>query len=139
LLYREDERDLLPLIADQGLASLPWSPLARGYLAGSRGADASESSARAASDPVVGRLYGSDTDHAIVERVKAVAEARGVTPSQVALAWLMSRPGTTIPVIGATKPHHLSDAVAALSLDLTEEEIGELEALYRPRAVAVPR
>lgn len=134
LLYREDERELQPLLVDQKLASLPWSPLARGLLAGANTTEGRKTS-RSATDPTAKRLYGSSVDAAIIERVISVAEERGVSPSQVALAWLLGRPGTTIPVIGATKPHHLPEAASAVSLRLLPEETERLEEPYRPRAV----
>jgi aryl-alcohol dehydrogenase (NADP+) len=138
LIYRADERDLTPLLADEGVASMPWSPLARGFLAGNRSAAGGETS-RAATDPTAARLYGSANDFAIVERVAATAKARGVAPTQVALAWLLARPGVTIPVVGATKPHHLPDAAAAVGLRLEPQEMTALEELYEPRNPVSPR
>lgn len=135
LLYREDEREFLPLLADQGVASLPWSPLARGFLSGG----GVKQTQRAATDPTTAKLYGSEVDSAIAARASSLAEQRGVSPSQIALAWLLARPATTIPVIGATKPHHLSEAAAAVALKLTQEEMSGLEELYQPRAVVSPR
>lgn len=137
LIAREDERDLTPLLADEGVASMPWSPLARGFLAGNR-APGGETT-RAGSDPTAARLYGSPNDHAIAARVSAVAKARGVAPTQVALAWLLARPAVTIPVIGATKPHHLPDAATAVDLRLSTEELTKLEELYETRTPVSPR
>lgn len=131
LLYREEEREMLPLCLDQGVGVIPWSPLARGRLA--RPWD--EATARSGTDAFGARLYG-DGDKAVVERVVDIAAARGVPPAQVALAWLLARPGVTAPIVGATKPHHLEDAVAALTLELTAEEVGRLEEPYRPHRVA---
>ncbi len=134
LLNREEEREMLPFCRDQGIGILPWSPLARGRLA--RGLD--ETTQRQDTDEVGDRLYGKtvDTDRRIVEAVGEIAEARGVSRAQVALAWLLSRPGVTAPIIGASKPRHLDDAVAALSLALDEDELKRLEAPYVPHAVA---
>ncbi|MXN76590.1 aldo/keto reductase [Burkholderia sp. 4701] len=134
LLYREEEREMLPLCDDQGIAVLPWSPLARGRL--TRDWDAT--SARLESDVFGKTLYEAhaDSDRAIVEAVAAIAHARDVPRAQVALAWLLQKSGVTAPIIGASKPRHLEDAVAALSLELSAEEIAALEAPYVPHAVA---
>jgi aryl-alcohol dehydrogenase (NADP+) len=133
LVYREEEREMLPLCRNLGLAVTPWSPLARGLLAGSR----KRQTIRAATDRPAQQWYDHPAEEdAIVTAVEQIATIRGVQPAQVALAWLMSRPGITAPVIGASKPHHLDDAVASLSLALTSEEAAQLEAPYRPRPVA---
>ncbi|WP_431822782.1 aldo/keto reductase [Burkholderia sp. F1] len=134
LLYREEEREMLPLCADQGIAVLPWSPLARGRL--TRDWDAS--SERLQSDAYGQTLYEAyaGNDRAIVEAVAAIARARNVPRAQVALAWLLQKSGVTAPIIGASKARHLDDAVAALSLELSEEEIAALEGPYVPHAVA---
>jgi aryl-alcohol dehydrogenase (NADP+) len=137
LIYREDERELLPLLQDQQLASLPWSPLARGFLAGNRTREGGTSD-RAKSDPTAAHLYGSDADYAVADRVAEVAGEHGVGPTQVALAWLMARPATTVPVIGATKPHHLPDAAAAVRLKLSAEELRRLEEPYQSNGVRNP-
>jgi aryl-alcohol dehydrogenase-like predicted oxidoreductase len=139
LLYREDERDLTPFLADEGVASLPWSPLARGFLAGNRKTESGDATTRAASDPTAARMYGAPVDFAVAERVSEVAAARGVGPTQVALAWLLSRPATTIPVIGATKSHHLPEAAAAVPLRLSAEEIARLEEPYQRGREMSPR
>jgi aryl-alcohol dehydrogenase (NADP+) len=131
LLYREEEREMLPLCADQGVGVIPWSPLARGRL--TRPWDAS--TARTETDEFGKRLY-SDEDRVIVERVAAIAEQRGVTRAQVALAWLLSNPVVTAPIFGATKPHHLEDAIGAAELRLSDEEIKQLEEPYVPHTVA---
>ncbi|KWK25357.1 alcohol dehydrogenase [Burkholderia stagnalis] len=134
LLYREEEREMLPLCDDQGVAVLPWSPLARGRL--TRDWDAT--SERLESDVFGKTLYAAhaDSDRAIVEAVATIAHARDVPRAQVALAWLLQKSGVTAPIIGASKARHLEDAVAALSLELTAEEIAALEAPYVPHAVA---
>jgi len=134
LLYREEEREMLPLCADQGIAVMPWSPLARGRLTREWNA----TSERERTDNYGKRLYEAtaDADRAIVEAVSAVATARNVSRAQVALAWLLQKHEVTSPIIGASKPHHLGDAVAALSLDLTDDEVDALEAPYVPHAVA---
>ncbi|WP_063731977.1 aldo/keto reductase [Streptomyces sp. RTd22] len=134
LLYREEEREMNPLCLDQGVGVIPWSPLARGLLAGTRDRDRTGSTTRAANDPLVERWY-ADADFDIVDAVREVAGERGVSPAQIALAWLLSRPAVTAPIVGATKPAHLEDAVAAVDLPLTEEETTRLETPYRPRAV----
>jgi 1-deoxyxylulose-5-phosphate synthase len=131
LLYREEEREMIPLCLDQGVGVIPWSPLARGRLT----RDWDESSARSETDEFGRSLY-DEGDRAVVDAVAAVAEARGVPRAQVALAWLADRPGVTAPIVGATKPEHLDDAVAALDLELSDDEVARLEAPYRPHEVA---
>jgi aryl-alcohol dehydrogenase-like predicted oxidoreductase len=131
LLYREEEREMLPLCLDQGIGVIPWSPLARGRL--TRDWDAT--SARSETDQFGKTLY-SDTDREIVERVAEIARARGVSRAQVALAWVSSHPAVTAPIVGATKPQHLTDAVASLEIKLTPEEIAQLESPYTPHKVA---
>ena len=136
LLNREEEREMLPLCADEGVGVLPWSPLARGRL--TRPWD--ESTERSATDAFGESLYGAeatrDADRAVVERVAQVAQARGVPRAQVALAWVAQQPQVTAPIVGATKLHHLEDAVAALELALTPEELALLEEPYVPHPVA---
>ena len=131
LLYREEEREMLPLCADQGVGVIPWSPLARGRLA--RGWD--ETSARSETD-AFGRTLYLDSDRHIVDAVAAVAAERGVSRAQIALAWLLRQPGVTAPIVGATKPRHLDDAVAAVDLALTDDDCRRLEEHYSPRGVA---
>jgi 1-deoxyxylulose-5-phosphate synthase len=131
LLNREEEREMLPLCQDEGVGVIPWSPLARGRLARPWG----ESTTRSESDGFGSRLY-PDADRVIVERVAEVANGRGISMAQVATAWMLSKPGITAPIIGATKPHHIDDAVAAVDLRLSDEEIGRLEEAYEPHAVA---
>jgi aryl-alcohol dehydrogenase (NADP+) len=134
LAYREEEREMNPLCEAEGVGLLPWSPLARGLLAGSRRAG----TIRSRTDEYAHKLYpkeAQEADDAVVDAVDKVAKARGVPPAQVALAWLLAKPGVTAPIVGATKPHHLTDAVAALSVKLTPQEISELEAPYVPHPV----
>jgi aryl-alcohol dehydrogenase (NADP+) len=135
LAYREEEREMLPLCASQGIGVIPWCPLARGRL--TRPWDERSASDRAASDEFGKTLYASteDADRHVVDAIGRVASARGVSMSQVALAWHFTRPVVTAPIIGATKPHHLADAVAAEQLVLTAEEIAVLEAPYAPHPV----
>jgi len=131
LLYREEEREMLPLCLDQGVAVIPWSPLARGRLTRPWG----ESTYRLETDAYGSTLY-QDDDRVIVERVVEVAGRRGVPPAQVALAWVLHQRAVTAPIVGATKPHHLDDAVAALDLHLDDDELDALEEPYRPHPVA---
>jgi aryl-alcohol dehydrogenase-like predicted oxidoreductase len=131
LLYREEEREMVPLCIDQGVGVIPWSPLARGRLT----RDWDETSERQQTDLFGGTLY-RNADRAIVEAVAKIAGERGVSRAQVALAWLAQKPGVTAPIVGASKPNHLDDAVAALSLKLSADEIKQLEAPYTPHKVA---
>lgn len=133
LLYREEEREMLPLCRNQGIAVIPWSPLARGRLT----RDWNTSSARMETDEVGKRLYSvtEAADRQAVERVAEIAVQRGLPRAQVALAWVAQQPGITAPIVGATKPHHLDDAVAALSVKLSDEELGRLEDVYQPHPV----
>jgi len=131
LLYREEEREMLPLCADQGIGVIPWSPLARGLL--TRDWDAA--TARSETDPFGRSLYGAD-DRLIAEQLARVAENRGVPRAQVALAWVAGHPAVTAPIVGATRPHHLDDAIAALDIQLTAEETEQLEKPYVPHRIA---
>jgi aryl-alcohol dehydrogenase-like predicted oxidoreductase len=135
LMYREEEREMLPLCADQGVAVLPYSPLARGMLAGNRTRQGERRTARAGNDPLSDERYHTDADFEVVDRLVAVASERGAPPAQVALAWLLGRPGVTAPIVGATRLGHISDAVAASQLTLTEEEVRRLEEPYLPHPV----
>ena len=135
LIYREEEREMMPLCAAEGIAVIPWSPLARGFLAGS-GVGANAATVRGRSDAFSVALgLGSDQDEAIRLKVVEVARDLGVKPAVVALAWVLSKPYITAPIVGASKPHHLEDAVAALSLKLDAETVAKLEGPYRPKAV----
>src|SRR5512137_2675477 len=133
LIYREEEREMLPLYQDQKIAVIPWSPLAKGRLARKPSKEQNET-LRAQTDAIGKRLY-SDEDLAIAQRVYDVAEARGLPMAQVALAWMLSKPVITAPIVGATKPHHLDDAVAAVSVQLTPDEIRDLEEAYQPHPI----
>jgi 1-deoxyxylulose-5-phosphate synthase len=135
LLYREEEREMIPQCVDQGVGVIPWSPLARGVLAGNRTRSGERRTTRAGTDPFSDSMYAAPSDFDIVDRVAAMALGRGVPPAQVALAWLLQRPGVTAPIIGATKLGHLEDALAGERLDLTEDEVRQLEELYIPHAV----
>jgi aryl-alcohol dehydrogenase-like predicted oxidoreductase len=135
LIYREEEREMIPLCADQGVAVLPWSPLARGVLAGNRGRQGERRTARAGDDPLSDERYRTAGDFDVVDRLAEVAAARGAPPAQVALAWLLSRPAVTAPVVGATRLGHISDALAAVQLTLTEDEVRRLEEPYLPHPV----
>ena len=134
LLNREEEREMLPLCADQGIAVMPWSPLARGRLTRAW----NETSSRQQTDEFGKKLYTQfpDSDRQIVDQVSAIASARGVPRAQVAMAWLVQKKGVTSPIVGASKPEHLKDAVAALSLKLTAEEIAALEKPYVPHSIS---
>ena len=135
LLYREEEREMIPLCLDQGVAVLPYSPLARGMLAGNRSRQGGRRTARAGSDPLSEQYYDSPADFDVIDRLAEIATARGVPSAQVALAWLLSRPGVTAPIIGATRLGHIGDALAAGTLTLTGEEIRRLDEPYRPHPV----
>jgi aryl-alcohol dehydrogenase (NADP+) len=131
LIYREEEREMLPLCADQGVGVIPWSPLARGRL--TRRWDMQ--TARSETDEFGASLY-RDEDQTVVDKVLALAERRGVAPAQVALAWLLAQPAVTSPIVGITSPEHLSDAVAAVDLELTDDEVAGLGDGYVPHAIA---
>jgi len=134
LVYREEEREMVPLCVDQGMGLIPWSPLARGILTGSRTRDVGGGTTRAGNDAFATELY-TDQDFDVVDVVCALAAERGLPPAQVALAWLLSKPAVTAPIVGASKLRHIEDAVAATEVTLTPEEIARLEAPYVPHAV----
>jgi aryl-alcohol dehydrogenase-like predicted oxidoreductase len=131
LIYREEEREMIPLCLDQGVGIVPWSPLARGLLAGGE-----RRTTRASTDPYIDSLYRPDLDVAVIDRAAQVAAERGVPTAQVALAWLLHKPGVTAPIMGATRIEHLEDALAAEQLPLSEEEIARLEEPYLPHPVS---
>ena len=135
LIYREEEREMIPLCLEEGIAILPWSPLARGLLAGKRRPETT----RARTDTYMKQLYGEEigaADARVIERLEAVAAAHGAVPAQVALAWLLQKPGVVAPIVGVSKPRHLDDALAALKIRLTPEAITRLEEIYVPHSVA---
>jgi aryl-alcohol dehydrogenase-like predicted oxidoreductase len=134
LVYREEEREMIPLCRDLGTGVIPWSPLARGLLTGSRHRHGEPRTPRAATDDYARQLYTSD-DFTIVDTLDAVAAERALPPAQIALAWLLTKLGVTAPIVGATSMHHVDDAVAALGVTLTDAQRERLEAPYRPRAV----
>jgi aryl-alcohol dehydrogenase-like predicted oxidoreductase len=135
LVYREEEREMLPLCANEGIGVMPWSPLARGMLAGTRKSLGDDSTTRSSSDGLDQILYDQPSDWEVVEAVKKVAAARGVKPAQIAMSWLLSRPQVSAPIVGATRIEHLDDAIAACDITLDKEEVGALEAPYVPHAV----
>ncbi len=134
-VYREEEREMVPLCIDQGVGLIPWSPLARGFLAGNREAKGEWPTKRSKSDEYAHRMYYEAGDYAVLDQVEKVAENHGVKPAQIALAWLLHKPGITSPIIGASKMAHLEEAVAALDIDLSEEEIRSIEEPYMPHPV----
>jgi 1-deoxyxylulose-5-phosphate synthase len=134
LVYREEEREMIPLCIDQGVGVIPYSPLARGLLAGARDRGGVRRTARSGTDPLADEMYG-ESDFDVVDAVRDVAADRDLPPAQVALAWLMSKPGVSAPIVGATREAHLHDAVAAIDLTLAAEEVARLEAPYRPHRI----
>ncbi|MBF8190370.1 aldo/keto reductase [Nonomuraea sp. K274] len=134
LVYREEEREMIPLCLDQGVGVIPWSPLARGLLTGSRRRDGHWSTVRSGSDPLADSMY-EDADFDVVDVVRAVADERGLPPAQLALAWLLGRSGVSAPIVGASKVGHLDDAIAAVDVSLSGEEAARLEAPYRPHQI----
>jgi aryl-alcohol dehydrogenase (NADP+) len=134
LIYREEEREMLPLCADQGIGVIPWSPLARGFLAGNRDKQGGETS-RAKTDDFAKKLYYQDDDFKVADRLSEVAKARGLSNTQVALAWILSKPVITAPIIGASKPHHLEQALASMDVELSADEIKKLEEPYKPHVI----
>jgi aryl-alcohol dehydrogenase-like predicted oxidoreductase len=136
LIYREEEREMIPQCLDQGVGILPWSPLARGLLAGSVTASGERRTTRARTDPFLHSLYRLDLDLAVIERAAEIAAQRGVSTAQVALSWLLHKPGVTAPIVGATRLEHLEDALAAEHLSLSDEELARLEEPYVPHPVS---
>ncbi|HEX7135052.1 MAG TPA: aldo/keto reductase [Iamia sp.] len=136
LIYREEEREMIPLCLDQGVGVIPWSPLARGRLTGNRTREGEALTKRSDTDHFAPFLYTDDADFDIIDRNAELAARRGVSPAQTALAWLLAKPGVTAPIVGATKLQHLLDAIAAEQLTLAADEIASLEELYRPHPVA---
>jgi aryl-alcohol dehydrogenase-like predicted oxidoreductase len=136
LVYREEEREMIPQCIDQGVGVIPWSPLARGILAGNRTSQGERLTVRSRTDAFGDSLYRPDVDFAVVDRVTEVATARGVPSAQIALAWLLHKPGVAAPIFGATKPQHVEDALEAEPLTLSDEEVSLLEEPYVPHAIA---
>jgi aryl-alcohol dehydrogenase-like predicted oxidoreductase len=135
LVYREEEREMIPQCVDMGGGIIPWSPLARGFLTGNRTRDGQRHTTRAGSDPFGDQMYGSDADFDVVDRLVSVARERDLSPARVALAWLLHRPGVTAPIVGATKLSHLDDAIAAVDVALSGDEMRRLEEPYAPHGV----
>lgn len=134
LVYREEEREMIPLCLDQGVGVIPWSPLARGLLAGNRSRGGQRHTVRADADPIADGLY-DENDFDVVDAVRALADERGLPPARIALAWLLQQPAVAAPIVGATKPHHLEDSIAALDVTLSGDERARLESPYRPHPV----
>jgi aryl-alcohol dehydrogenase (NADP+) len=135
LIYREEEREMMPLCESEGIGVTPWSPMARGFLAGNRHRQGGGDTSRAKADDIAQNLYYADSDFQVADRVDEVARKRGVSSSQIALAWLLHKPGVTSPIIGASKMAHLDEAVAALEIELGEDEMTSLEEPYVPHRV----
>jgi 1-deoxyxylulose-5-phosphate synthase len=135
LVYREEEREMLPLCQAEGVGVIPWSPLARGFLAGNRARGGGGATTRAQSDTYARQMYYQETDFAVADRVGELAERNGVAPAQIALAWLLSRPGVTAPIVGASKMSQLEQAVAALDIALSPEDCAYLEQPYQPHPI----
>jgi aryl-alcohol dehydrogenase (NADP+) len=135
LVYREEEREMVPMCQDMGVGVIPWSPLARGFLAGNRTPQGGGATTRSTSDDFASKLYYQPEDFEVADRVAEIARARGVVPTQVALAWLLQKPGLTSPIIGASKLEHIDAALASLQLSLTGDEVTALEAPYKPHPV----
>ncbi len=135
LIYREEEREMIPLCIDEGIGVIPWSPLARGFLAGNRTADKGGETTRSKSDGFAHSMYYEQTDFDVLDGVEKLAKERGVQPAQIALAWMLHKPGITSPIIGASKMPHLEQAVAALEIALSDEEMARLETPYQPHRI----
>jgi len=135
LVYREEEREMIPLCLDQGVGLIPWSPMARGFFAGDRKRGGGGETTRAKNDPFADDLYFREEDFTVAEQAALVAKQRSVTSSQIALAWILNKPYVTTPIIGATKMDHLEQAIAAIDMKLSDEEIKSLEAHYKPHPV----
>jgi aryl-alcohol dehydrogenase-like predicted oxidoreductase len=134
LLYREEEREMIPLCFDLGVGIIPWSPLARGWLTGTRNRNGARQTVRSRSDTFADDLY-DESDFDVIDALTDVADARDWPPAQLALAWLLHKPGVVAPIVGATKPEHLDDAIAAVDITLTDTEIAHLEQPYRPHTI----
>ncbi|MCP4361204.1 MAG: aldo/keto reductase [Chloroflexi bacterium] len=135
LVYREEEREMIPFCQDQGVGLIPWSPLARGFLAGNRKTKEEGPTKRAKSDDFAHHMYYEAGDFSVVDQVVALAEKRNVKPAQIALAWLLHKPGVSAPIIGASKMYQLEEAIAAVEIKLSDDEIAALEEPYRPHPI----
>jgi len=135
LVYREEEREMLPLCREEGIGVIPWSPMARGFLMGNRNKQDHGETVRAKTDEYAHKLYYEESDFTVVDRVSEIARKRGVPNAQVALAWVLQQPGITAPIIGASKMGHLDDAVAALALKLDDAELKSLSEPYKPHRI----
>lgn len=135
LIYREEEREMIPYCRSEGVGLIPWSPMARGFLAGNRNKEDRGETVRAKTDDYAQKMYYQDSDFTVVDRVTEVAQKRGVSNAQIALAWILAKPGVTAPIVGASKMSHLEEAVAALDIKLTGDEMKALEEPYRPHPV----
>jgi aryl-alcohol dehydrogenase (NADP+) len=135
LVYREEEREMIPLCRAEGIGVLPWSPLARGFLAGNRDSNRSGETLRSRTDNFAHKLYYQPSDFAVVDKLSEISERRGERNAQVALAWVLAQPGITSPIVGVTKMQHLEDAIAALDLKLSDSELAELGSVYQPHPV----
>jgi 1-deoxyxylulose-5-phosphate synthase len=138
LVYREEEREMIPFCVDQGVGLVAWSPLARGFLAGNRTRERTATTERGASDTWAQDAYCLDSDFDVADAVRMIAAERGLSPAQIALAWVLNKPFVTAPIVGATKPKHLEEALTATTIELTAEETARLEQHYRPHPVAGP-
>lgn len=135
LVYREEEREMMPLCRMENVGMIPWSPLARGFLAGTKPKAGKTKTARSAADPRISEYYTNDADFLVLERLRKLADARQLLPTQIALAWLLSHDQVTAPIVGVTRMHHLETAAAAVDIELDEDEIEFLEEPYRPHPV----
>jgi aryl-alcohol dehydrogenase (NADP+) len=135
LIYREEEREMVPLCIDQGVGIAPWSPLARGFLAGNRTREKEGTTTRAKTDTLAQEYYFQSGDFNVLDRAIQVAENHGVKPAQIALAWLLNKPGITAPIVGASKMSHLEEAVAAVEIELSDEEMAFLEEPYQAHPI----
>jgi aryl-alcohol dehydrogenase (NADP+) len=135
LVYREEEREMIPLCVDQGVGLIPWSPMARGFFAKNRARGGGGETARAKSDPFANGLYFRDEDFVVADIVNQMADARGVTGSQLALAWLLNKPHVTAPIIGTTRMEQFDQAIAALDIKLSDDEVKQLEEPYKPHPI----
>jgi aryl-alcohol dehydrogenase (NADP+) len=135
LIYREEEREMIPCCIDQGVAMIPWSPMARGFFAGNHRKGDWGDTARARTDTYAQSMYYRDEDFIVADRVQEIAKGRGLSGPQIALAWVLSKPFVTAPIIGASRMEHLDQAIAAAEIQLSPEEAGRLEELYRPHPI----